>query len=116
MNIPNEHLADIESKSFYKLAAQAVYGVCLNMKDQVIATHREFAILRRLANAMAKNPEQVIHILSPGNMARTKYIVKTLMHLGVSCGRINIDLIHFNQQTPNAIWLLVTENNEELAA
>lgn len=116
MNTPNEHLAEIESTSFYKLASQAVYGVCLNLKDQVVATHREFGILRRCADILASNPDQELHILSPGNMVRTRYIVKTLMHLGVSCGRINVNLVHYNRQTPNGIWLLVTENDEELAA
>lgn len=102
--------------TFQEFARRANYGVCLNLQDHVIATHREFAILRQCANTLSEKPGQVIHIFSPGNMARTKYLVKTLMHLGVSCSQINVDLLNYNENTPNGMWLLITDAGTKLAA
>ncbi len=96
---------------FSHLARNALWGMCLNIKEHVIATHQELAILRRCATVACEKPDQVIHVLSANKSKHTNYIVKTLIHFGVSCGQINVSAVGINELTPKGIWLFV-ENRQ----
>lgn len=99
--------ADTPVTSFSDLAGQCLWGICLNLKDHVIATHRELALLRRCAKVAMDEPDQVIHVISPEDTGRANYIVKTLMHFGVSCGQIAVSPAARTDPVPNGVWLLV---------
>jgi hypothetical protein len=93
--------------SFSDLASQCLWGICLNLKEHVVATHRELALLRRCAKLAMDEPQQVIHVVSPDDTGRANYIVKTLMHFGVSCGQIKVSPAAQTDPVPNSVWLLV---------
>ena len=93
--------------NFSHLAKSALWGICLNIKEHVIATHQELAILRRCATVACEKPNQVIHVVSADKTKHTNFIVKTLIHFGVSCGQISVRPAAPNESTPNGIWLFV---------
>ena len=93
--------------NFSHLAKSALWGICLNIKEHVIATHQELAILRRCATVACEKPNQVIHVIAANKTKHTNYIVKTLIHFGVSCGQISVQPAAQNEPTPNGIWLFV---------
>ena len=95
------------SASFSHLAKSALWGICLNIKDHVIATHQELAILRRCATVACEKPNQVIHVVSANKTKHTNFIVKTLIHFGVSCGQISVRPTMQNEPAPDGIWLFV---------
>lgn len=97
----------IPAANFSHLAKRALWGICLNIKEHVIATHQELAILRRCATVACEKPNQVIHVVSADKTKHTNFIVKTLIHFGVSCGQINVRPALENELTPNGIWLFV---------
>ncbi|WP_455208706.1 hypothetical protein [Kaarinaea lacus] len=101
----------LPATSFSQLAKNALWGFCLNIKEHVIATHQELAILRRCATLACDKPNQVIHVVSGDRTKHTKFIVNTLMHFGVSCGQINVRSGLQNEAAPDGIWLFV-ENRQ----
>ena len=98
---------------FSHLAKNALWGICLNVREHVIATHQELAILRRCATVACEKPDQVIHLVSADKSKQTSFIVNTLIHFGVSCGQINVSPASINETTPKGIWLFV-ENRQAL--
>ena len=98
-------------RSFSELARLALWGICLNLKEKVVATHSELAILRRCAELVNDKPNQVIHVISPLKTQHTNFIVKTLMHFGVSCGQISVNSTDNNSSDPEGVWLFV-ENRQ----
>ena len=99
----------IARRSFSELAKKALWGIGLNVREQVVATHRELAILRRCAKLVNNEPGQVIHLISPLKTQQTNYIVKTLMHFGVSCGQINVTASASDGSDPEGVWLFVAD-------
>ncbi|MGD8568167.1 MAG: hypothetical protein PVJ39_08780 [Gammaproteobacteria bacterium] len=93
--------------SFADLASRCLWGICLNLKEHVITTHRELALLRRCAKLALEQPGQVIHVVSPQHTGHANYIVKTLMHFGVSCGQICVSPASRGDLAPGGVWLLV---------
>ena len=100
------HAPFLSQRSFSELATMALWGICLNPKKQVVATHRELAVLRRCATLVTDAPDQVIHVVSPSTSRRTDFIVNTLMHFGVSCGQINVSSTD-TEHNPDGVWLFV---------
>jgi hypothetical protein len=96
---------------FPQLAKSALWGCCLNMKEHVIATHQELAILRRCATLACGEPDQIIHVISRDKSSHTKFIVNTLMHFGVSCGQIMVRSALRNETAPEGIWLFVANRH-----
>ncbi|MCI0508290.1 MAG: hypothetical protein L0Z73_19615 [Gammaproteobacteria bacterium] len=92
---------------FSQLAKSALWGCCLTVKEHVIATHQELAILRRCATLACGEPDQIIHVVSRAKSNHTKFIVNTLMHFGVSCGQIMVRSALRNETAPEGIWLFV---------
>ena len=93
--------------NFSQLAKNALWGICLNITEHVIATHQELAILRRCATIACEKPNQVIHVISGDKTKHTNFIVKTLIHFGVSCGQISVRPALQNEPAPKGIWLFV---------
>ena len=93
--------------NFSHLAKSALWGICLNIKEHVIATHQELAILRHCATVACEKPNQIIHVVSADKTKHTNFIVKTLIHFGVSCGQISVRPALQNETPPNGIWLFV---------
>ena len=98
---------------FSHLAKHALWGICLNIKEHVIATHQELAILRRCATVACEKPGQVIHVVAADKPKQTNFIVKTLIHFGVSCGQISVSPASIDESAPQGIWLFV-ENRQTL--
>jgi hypothetical protein len=73
-----------------ELFKDCVYGICLNVKDHILATHRELALLRRCSDYLRDNPGRVVHIVAEEKKKHTNFIINTLLHLGVSCGQIDV--------------------------
>lgn len=96
-----------EGNSFSELAGNALWGICLTLKEHVIATHQDLALLRRCAKLACESPDQMIHVVAPSQTGRTHYIVQTLMHFGVSCGQIAVRTASRNHPVPAGVWLLV---------
>lgn len=99
----------ISTASFSELTQQATWGTRLNTSKQVIATHQELAILRKCASQALQTPNHVIHVISSRNQQRISYLVKTLMHLGISCGNIIVSGTSEVDDNPNGVWIFVEE-------
>lgn len=99
----------LSSASFSELTQQAVWGTHLNTSNQVIATHQELAMLRQCASQALQTPNHVVHVISSRNQQRTNYLVKTLIHLGISCGNIIVSGTTEMDDNPNGVWIFVEE-------
>ena len=97
----------LATTSFSQLTENALWGFCLNIQEHVIATHQELAILRHCATIACDEPDTVIHVIAVDKSKHTRFIVKTLMHFGVSCGRINVRSALQDEVAPEGIWLFV---------
>ena len=103
----NAHVSsEIGDTEFMGYQDQAGFKVCLDTDDNVLATHKELAILRHCSEMVRAQPDNRLRIVSPRRKPQTKFIVNTLMHLGVSCGQIEL-LSRSEQSQADGIWLLV---------
>lgn len=98
---------DPANAGFGDLIKNVLFGFCLNIKEHVLTTHRELAILRRCSEVLRAEPKRKLLILSPAHQVKTNFIVKTLLHLGVSCGQIEVNHTGSSAAVPDGIWLLV---------
>jgi hypothetical protein len=96
--------------AFKGLFRSCIYGICLRLKQHVLATHQELGVLRDCADMMREQPPRFIHVVSSGNKQKTQFIVNTLMHLGVSCGQIKVNASETAAGGGQDIWIFVTEN------
>ena len=97
----------VENEAFTELVKQALYGISLNIKEKVVATQRELAVLRRCSELVRSHPERVVHIVATAqNNRRSRFVENTLLHLGVSCGQIKLDTAG-RRDTPDSVWLLI---------
>jgi hypothetical protein len=95
---------------FKGLFSNCVYGICLKLKQHVLATHRELSILRRCAEMLRDQSPRVIHVVATTNQQKTNFIVNTLLHLGVSCGQIKVSAVGVPVDEAQDVWLFVTDN------
>ena len=98
-----------ETNRFSELLKSAIHGFCFNLKEHVLATHREIAVLRRCSEFLHNEPNRVVHIVAPSHHKQIEFFEKTLMHLGVSCGQINLNTGTSIAGGAKDIWLLVAE-------
>ena len=98
-----------ETNRFSELLKSAIHGFCFNLKEHVLATHREIAILRRCSEFLLNEPNRVVHIVASAHYKQIEFIEKTLMHLGVSCGQINLNTATSVAVGAKDIWVLVAE-------
>lgn len=104
----NESVSKSNNAShFSELLKNALFGFCLNVKEHVLATHRELAILRQCSDLIHEAPNRRLCIVSSMTKNQTNFIVKTLLHLGVSCGQIEIKQTAHDSITPDGIWLFI---------
>jgi hypothetical protein len=96
--------------SFRTLIRSCVYGICLRLKQHVLATHQELSILRSCADMMREKSPRFIHVVANANKQKTKFIVNTLMHLGVSCGQIKVSAAGPGLDGEQDVWIFVTDN------
>jgi hypothetical protein len=99
----------ISATNFSELTQQAIWGTRLNTSSHVVATHHELAMLRQCASKAAQTPNHVIHVISSRNQQRINYVVRTLMHFGISCGKIIVSGISEADDNPNGVWIFVEE-------
>ena len=95
--LENSELAGEEAPRFYFKA-----------KDKVLATHREIQTLRYCSNLLKTNPERKVVIVGSTLKKHTGFIMRTLCHLGVSCGQI-VNSSGSYPGTSEGIWLLITD-------
>lgn len=97
----------LSTASFSDLTQHAVWGARLNMENKVVATHQELAMLRQCAKHTLDKSNHVVHLITSNNQQQTYYLVKTLMHLGISCGQIIVRTPDAENDCPGGIWLFV---------
>ncbi|WP_455211630.1 hypothetical protein [Kaarinaea lacus] len=95
---------------FTGLFRDCVYGICLKLKQHVLATHRELSILRRCADMLRDPSPRIIHVVAKANQQKTNFIVNTLLHLGVSCGQIKVSAVGVPSDGAQDVWLFVTDS------
>lgn len=93
--------------SFSELAQHAIWGAQINPGKQIVATHQEIAMLRQCAEQAAGKPNRIVHVFASIHPTRVSYLVKTLMHLGVSCGNILVNAVSSTDSDPDGVWLFV---------
>jgi hypothetical protein len=94
---------------FKGLFRDCVYGICLKLKQHVLATHRELGILRRCADMLQDQSPRTIHVVATADKKKTNFIVNTLLHLGVSCGQIKVSAVNATADKNQDVWLFVTD-------
>jgi hypothetical protein len=95
---------------FSILLKNALFGFCLNIKEHVLATHKELAILRQCSKLLHEAPGRRLCIVSSTKKSQTNFIVNTLLHLGVSCGQIEVNQTVHKSMAPDGVWLLIGTN------
>ena len=96
---------------FSGLLKRAVYGIGLNIQAHIITTQKELAILRHCASLLINYPNHNVHIVSARKTVQVGYFFTTLIHLGVSSGRIKFCEFEKSDNVPAGLWLLVAEDN-----
>lgn len=102
----------LSTASFSELTQHAVWGAQLNMNSQeVVATHQELAMLRQCAAHALNKQNHVVHVISSHTQQQIYYLVKTLMHFGISCGQIIVRKSADDDNCPDGVWLFVENIN-----
>jgi len=109
INIFNTDGCSLSTASFSELTQNAVWGAQLNMGNQVVATHHELAMMRQCAAHALNKPEHVVHVISSYTQQQIYYLVKTLMHFGISCGQIIVRRPGDDDDCPEGVWLFVED-------
>ncbi len=65
--------------------------IYLSTQAHALFTHTDISLLRRCVNALSMAPNRYINVVSPNNDPRTRFVIKTLLHLGVSIGQISLN-------------------------
>lgn len=86
-----------------------VYGICLRLKQHVLATHQELRAMRRCAELSREQSSRIIYVVAAANKQKTNFIVNTLQHLGVSCGQIRVSPLGVTSNNAQDVWLFVTQ-------
>ena len=102
--------SDSMVEGFSGLLKRAVYGVVINIKQQVLTTHNELLELRRCSRILKTRPNHIIHIISPRGSAHSSFYEKALIHLGVPSVQIRPTFATADEAVPEGLWLVVAEN------
>ena len=108
----------LSTASFSELTQHAIWGAQLNMGREVVATHQELVMLRQCAAHALNEQNNVVHVISSHTQQQIYYLVKTLMHFGISCGKIIVRRTDDDDNCPDGVWLFVenvTANNSARA-
>ena len=107
----NDDPCVLSTSSFSELTRHALWGAQLNMGNQVVATHQELAMLRQCAEHASENKNYIVHVISSCTQQQIYYLVKTLMHFGISCGRIIVRKPGEDNDCPEGVWLFVEDTS-----
>ena len=99
----------LSTASFSELTQNALWGAQLIMGKQIIATHQALAMVRQCASHALNKPQLVVHVISSYTQQQINYLVKMLMHFGISCGQIIVHRADDNIGCPEGLWLFVED-------
>lgn len=105
----NNDARSLSTASFSELTQHAIWGAQLNMGNQVVATHQELAMLRQCAAHAPNRHDHVVHVISSYTQKQIYYLVKTLLHFGISCGQIIVRRPGEDNDYPDGLWLFVED-------
>ena len=103
----------LSTASFSELTQQAIWGAQLNMGSEVVATHQELVLLRQCAAHVLNRRDHVVHVISSYTQQQIYYLVRTLMHFGISCGQIIVRQTADDSSCPDGVWLFVEKVGAE---
>ncbi len=87
---------------------KCLYKTNFETKDNILATYRDLVNLRQCSEYLCGKENRVVRIVSPENKKHTDFIVKTLLHLGVSCGQIAVDFYNLHAESSDCIRIIVS--------
>ena len=99
----------LSTASFSELIQNALWGAQLNMGKQVIANHQALAMMRQCASHALNKPQHMVHVISSYTQQQIYYLIKTLLHFGISCGQIIVHRADDNIGCPEGLWLFVED-------
>ena len=99
----------LSTASFSELIQNALWGAQLNMGKQVIANHQALAMMRQCASHALNKPQHVVHVISSYTQQQIYYLIKTLLHFGISCGQIIVRRPDDDIDCPEGLWLFVED-------
>lgn len=99
----------LSTASFSELTRNALWGAQVNMGKQVVATHQALALMRECASHALNKPHHVVHVISSYTQQQVYYLVKTMMHLGISCGQIIVRRPDYDIDCQEGLWLFVED-------
>jgi len=76
-------------ESWQQIKKIARVHVILGTQENVLVTHEHLKQLRHCAEHMQQQSGDKLYIIGTRNNPQVKFLVKTLIHLGVSCGQIH---------------------------
>lgn len=91
--------------SWEQMKKNALAHVVLGTQENVLVTHEHLKQLRVCAEQMQQAGDEKLYIMGSRNNPQVKFLVKTLIHLGVSCGQIHC---LFEPQSRSHIEIVVT--------
>lgn len=75
--------------SWEPLKKNALAHVVLGMQENVLVTHEHLRKLRQCVEHIQGKKDRKLYVVAQRNNPQVKFLIKTLLHLGVSCGQIN---------------------------
>lgn len=109
----NSEACSLSTASFSELTQHAIWGAQLTMGSHVVATHHELAMMRQCAAHALNRQDHVVHVISSCTQKQIYYLVKTLMHFGISCGQIIVRRPDQDNDCPDGLWLFVENISAE---
>jgi len=87
-NQKNQPNAQSQQPIWRQFSKSALAHVELGMHENVLVTHEHLRKLRECAEIMRETKSNKLFVVATRNNPQVKFLVKTLIHLGVSCGKI----------------------------
>ena len=89
-------------------AIKSDYSVYIRVKENVLATHRELAMLRHCSDLLSREPSRMIHIVADGLHKHSDFYRNTLIHQGVADAQISVNCGTWGKDSKlEGIWLFV---------
>jgi hypothetical protein len=105
--VSNTESALAEDLTLASILKNCAYKVGIKLRKHILATHKELEILRSCSRLINLESNHKVYIVAPAGNKQTDFIIKTLMHFGVSCGRISVVPSVPGLQDSRTIYLLV---------
>jgi len=75
--------------SWEQIKKNALMSVALGRQENVLVTHEHLRKLRQCAEKIQEDNTRKLYIAGQRHNPQVKFLIKTLIHLGVSCGQIH---------------------------